>query len=190
MKYISHIGSFVLGGAVTAGGSLMLSPPSKLDLALELGRNLGLAAAEDRYAEYEAGHAVLQVQVEAASKRTEAAESSLKAFRASSVTEGRRLKKIEQEAISAQEQAAKDQSALEETLDSSFEVLEVATASSDQGTQEAVADVKVAFREIYENCVVQLVAANQEGGSLRLQLEIKEEEVAGPFDQFGMPGKP
>ena len=177
MKYISHVAVLLLGGAITAGGFLMLSPPSKLDLAIEAGRKLGLAGAEARYATYEAGHAVLLGQVEEAEKRTEAAESSLKAFRASSVSEGRRLKKIEQGAIFAQDEARQEQAALEEALDSSWETLESVTASSDQGTQEAVADVKMAFREIHENCVVQLVAANQEGGALRLQLDLKDQEI-------------
>ena len=66
MKYLSHIGSFLLGGAITAGwsflawlGSTLLFPPTTLDLGIEIGRKLGLAAAESRYAEYEEGHASL-----------------------------------------------------------------------------------------------------------------------------------
>ena len=146
-------------------------------LGIEVGRKLGLAAAEARYAKYETGHAVLQMQVEEAEQRTEAAESSLKEFRASSVSEGRRLKKIEQEATLAQKQAAQEQPELAETVDLSFESLELVTATADQGTQDAVADAKMASRELYDNCLVQLRASNQEGGALRLQLGIKEEEV-------------
>ena len=143
MKYISHIGTFLLGGVVTAGGSLMLSPPSKLDLAIELGRKLGLAAAEDRYAEYEAGHAVLQTQVEEAEQRTESADASLKEFRASSVAEGRRLKKVEQEAFLERQEASQEEAALKDTLDSSWETLEsVTTRNSDKFTQDAVADAQ------------------------------------------------
>ena len=177
MKYISHIVSFVLGGAVTAGGLVMLAPPSKLDLGIDIGRKLGLVAAEARYAEYETGHAVLLVQVEEAEQRTEAAESSLKEFRASSGAEVRRLKKIEQEATLAQKQAAQEQPELAETVDLSFESLEIVTATADQETQDAVADAKMASRELYDNCLVQLHAANKGGGALRLQLGIKEEEV-------------
>ena len=37
MKYISHVGSFLLGSAITAGGLLMLdppAPPATLDLGI------------------------------------------------------------------------------------------------------------------------------------------------------------
>ena len=67
-KYLSHIVSFLLGGALTAGGFFMLYPPSTLDLGIEIGRKLGLAAAEARYAEYQDGHAVLTVQAREAEK--------------------------------------------------------------------------------------------------------------------------
>ena len=46
MKYLSHVVSFFLGGAVTAIGFLVISPPSTIDLGIEIGRKLGLAAAE------------------------------------------------------------------------------------------------------------------------------------------------
>ena len=177
MKYISHVAVLLLGGAVTAGGFLMLSPPSKLDLAIELGRKLGLAAAEARYATYEKGHAVLLGQVEEAEKRTLDAEESLKAFRKKSASETKRLKKIELKATLAQEQAAKRQPALEETVDASFASLEEATESSDQTTQEAVSTAKMASRELYNNCRAQLRAANQEASAIRLQLELKAREV-------------
>ena len=177
MKYISHIGTFLLGGAVTAGGFLMLSPPSKLDLAIEVGRKLGLAAAEARYATYEAGHAVLQIQVEEAEQRTEAADASLRALRASSVKEVKRLKKIEEDAFFDQREASQEQPALTSTAESAWKTLGSVTASSDPVTQEAVADAKFASTELVNNCLAQLRAANQEGGALRLQLDLKSREL-------------
>ena len=51
MKYLPQIASFVLGSGLTAGALFLKNPPSKLELAIEVGRKLGLAAAEDRYAD-------------------------------------------------------------------------------------------------------------------------------------------
>ena len=177
MKLLPQIASFVLGAGVTGGVFLLRSPPSRLDLGIELGRKLGLAGAEKRYAEYKAGREVLQVDLGKAEKRTEVAEKSLRVLRKKITSEARRLKKIELYANATQRQASQKQPALRETLDSSFESLEAATESSDQVTKEAVVAVKVASRELYNNCVIQLRAANQEGGSLHLQLALKVREV-------------
>ena len=185
MKNLSPIFSFLLGSAVTAIGFLVFAPPSSIDLGIELGRKLGLAAAEKRYAEYERGHASLKVEAEAADKRTEASESSLKAFRASSVKEVKRLKKIEQEAIFAQKQASQERLAIKDTEDDSWETLESATASSNQFTQDAVEYAKIASQAIYNNCMVRLRAANQEGGSLRLQFDLKGQEVVALSASLG-----
>ena len=177
MKYISHVAVLLLGGAVTAVGFVVLFPPSTLDLGIEIGRKIGLVAAEARYAKYEKGHAVLLDRVEEAEKRTSDAEESLKAFRASSVKEVKRLKKIEQDAFFAQHKASQEQPALQDTENSSWETLESVTSSSEPVTQEAVTDAKVASRALYNNCMVQLRAANQAVVSLRLQLDLKSREL-------------
>ena len=177
MKYISHVAVLLLGGAVTAVGFVVLFPPSTLDLGIEIGRKIGLVAAEARYAKYETGHAVLLTKVEEAEKRTAASESSLKAFRASSVKEVERLKKIEQDAFFDQREASQEQPALQDTENSSWETLESVTSSADPATQEAVTAAKIASNQLVNNCLEQLRAANQEVGSIRLQLELKSREL-------------
>ena len=177
MKYLPHILGFLVGAILSAVGFFVLFPPSTLDLGIEIGRKIGLVAAEARYAKYETGHAVLLTQVEAAEKRTEASESSLKALRASSVKEVKRLKKIEQDAFFAQREAIQEQPALQDTENSSWETLESVTSSSEPVTQEAVTDAKVASRALYNNCMVQLRASNQAVVSLRLQLDLKSREL-------------
>ena len=177
MKYLSPILVFLVGAILSAVGFVVLFPPSTVDLGIEIGRKIGLVAAEARYAKYETGHAVLLTKVEEAEKRTAASESSLKAFRASSVKEVKRLKKIEQDAFFDQREASQEQPALQDTENSSWETLESVTSSSEPVTQEAVTDAKVASRALYNNCMVQLRAANEEVGSLRLQLDLKSREL-------------
>ena len=177
MKYLSHVLVFIVGAILSAVGFVVLFPPSTLDLGIEIGRKIGLVAAEARYAKYETGHAVLLTKVEEAEKRTEASESSLKAFRASSVKEVKRLKKIEQDAFFDQREASQEQPALQDTENSSWETLESVTSSSEPVTQEAVADAKVASRALYNNCMARLRAANQAVVAVRLQLDLKSGEL-------------
>ena len=177
MKYLSHIIVFLVGAILSAVIFVMLFPPSTVNLGIEIGRKLGLAAAEARYAEYEKGHTVLQIEVEEAEKRTSDAEESLKAFRKKSVTKTRKLKKAELSATLAQRQAAQEQPVLEETVDTSFASLEDAVEGSDQATKNAVFATKIASRELVDNCLSQLRAANQESGALRLQLDLKSREL-------------
>ena len=177
MKYLSYIVSFLVGAAIGVSVYVVLFPPSKLDLGIEIGRKIGLVAAEARYKKYETGHAVLLTQVEEAEKRTSDAEESLKALRKKSAIETRKLKRMELKATLAQKQASQEQPALEETLDDSWKSLEVVTNSSDQDTKKAITNAKTTSRELYENCRVQLRAANQEAGAIRLQLDLKSSEL-------------
>ena len=177
MKYLSHIVGFLVGAILSAVGFVVLFPPSTLDLGIEIGRKIGLVAAEARYAKYETGHAVLLTKVEEAEKRTSDAEESLKAFRKKSVKEVKRLKKIEQDAFFDQHKAIQEQPAIQDTENSSWETLESVTSSSEPVTQEAVTDAKVASRALYDNCMAQLRAANQAVVSLRLQLDLKSREL-------------
>ena len=177
MKYLSHVLVFLVGAILSAVGFFVLFPPSTLDLGIEIGRKIGLVAAEARYAKYETGHAVLLTQVEAAEKRTEASDSSLKDLRASTAKEVGRLKKIEQDAFFAQHKASQEQPALQDTENSSWETLESVASSSEPVTQEAVTDAKVASRALYNNCMVQLRAANQEVMTINLRLDLKSREL-------------
>ena len=177
MKHLSPIFSFLLGSAVTAIGFLVFAPPSSVDLAIEIGRKLGLDAAEKRYAEYERGHASLKVEAEAADKRTEAAETSLQAFRRRSYAETDRLKKVALEASLAQEKAIQGKVALQSELDSAWDTLDQSTLSSDQVSQKAISDVKMASQAVFSNLTAQLEFALHENDSLRSQLDLKEQEI-------------
>ena len=177
MKYLSQIISFLVGSAMTAGVFVALSPPSSIEIGLELGRKLGLAAAEERYADYEEEHAVLTVQVEEETDRADAAETALSDFRDRSYAEVARLKNVADTASLAQEQAMEKKAGLEEEVDFAWEALDQVTIDSDEDTQKAVGDAKLAAQGIYNNLKAQLDAANEENGSLRLQLEIKDREV-------------
>ena len=177
MKYLSHVVSLLLGGAVTAIGFLVIFPPSSIDLGIELGRKLGLDAAEKRYADYEDGHEVLTVQAEKDKNRADAAESALSGFRDRSYAEVARLKNVAQVASRAQEQAIKEQVALQSDLDSAWGALDQSTSSSDQATQKAVYSVKLAAGLIYNGLKTQLEAAGQENYSLRHLLALRDQEI-------------
>ena len=177
MKYLSHVASLLLGGAVTAIGFLVIFPPSSIDLGIELGRKLGLDAAEKRYADYEDGHEVLTVQAEKDKNRADAAEAVLSDFQDRSYAEVARLKNVAQVASRAQEQAIKEQVALQSDLDSAWGALDQATSSSDQATQKAVYSVKLAAGLIYNGLKTQLEAAGQENYSLRHLLALRDQEI-------------
>ena len=107
-------------------------------------------------------------------------KSSLKAFRASSVKEVKRLKKIEEDAFFAQREASQLSNRpylFRIPRIPPGETLESVTKSSEPVTQEAVTDAKVASRALYDNCMARLRAANQEIVALRLQLDLKSREL-------------
>ena len=176
MKYLSPVVCFLAGSAITAGAFVVLSPPSTLDLGIELGRKLGLVAAEKRYAEYEEGHEVLTVQAEESKDKADAAESALSGFRDRSYAEVARLKNVAQVASRAQKQAMEKQAGLKEELDSAWSSLELATEVADKATQKAVADAEMATQGIYNNLKVQFDWSMYENDSLRKQLKIKDRE--------------
>ena len=178
MKYLSPVVSFFLGGVITAVVFVILAPPSSLDLGIELGRKLGLDAAEKRYANYEDGHEILTVQAEKDKNRADAAESVLSDFRDRSYAEVDRLKKVAQRASQAQEQAMKKQAGLRKELDLAWSSLELATEGDDKATKKAVADAEMATQGIYNNLKKQLDFSLYENDSLRSQLGIKDREIA------------
>ena len=177
MKYLSTIVSFLAGSAVTAGLFVTLAPPSSLDLGIELGRKLGLDAAEKRYANYEDGHEVLTVQAEGDKNRADAAESVLSDFKDRSYAEVARLKNLAQVASQSQEAAMQKQAGLQEELDLAWSSLELAAEGDDEATQKAVADAKMATQGIYNNLKKQLDFSLYENDSLRSQLVIKDREI-------------
>ena len=177
MKYLSHVASLLLGGAITAVGFLVIFPPSSIDLGIELGRKLGLAASEKRYAEYEDGHEVLTVQAEESKDKAEAAESALNGFRDRSYAEVARLKNVALVATRAQEQAMEKQAGLKKELDSAWSSLELATEGDDEATQKAVADAEMATQGIYNNLKAQFDWSMYENDSLRKQLGLKDREI-------------
>ena len=177
MKYLSHVISFLVGSAMTAGGFVALSPPSSLDIGLDIGRKLGLAAAEERYADYENGHAVLTVQAEKDKNRADAAEAVLSDFKDRSYAEVARLKNLAQVASQSQEAAMQKQAELKKELDLAWSSLELAAEGDDEATQKAVADAKMATQGIYNNLKKQLDFSLYENDSLRSQLVIKDREI-------------
>ena len=177
MKRLSPVVSFLAGSAITAGLFVALNLPSSLDLGIELGRKLGLVAAEKRYADYEDEHEVLTVQAEKDKERARVAEASLTLFRRNSYAEVDRLKKVAQTASRAQEQSMEKQARLQDELDSAWSSLALATESDDEATQKAVADAEMATQGIYNNLKAQLNFSLYENNSLRGQLDIKEQEI-------------
>ena len=177
MKYLYHVVSLFLGGAITAVGFLVIFPPSSIDIGIELGRKLGLVAAEKRYAGYEEDHEVLTVQAEEDKNRADVAESALSDFRDKSYAEVAQLKKFAQTASLAQEQAMEQQAGLEHELDSAWVSLELATEGADESTQKAVADAEVASQVIYKNLKSQLDFSLYENDSLRSQIDLQEQEI-------------
>ena len=177
MKHLSHVVSFLAGSAVTAVVFVILAPPSTLDLGIDLGRKIGLVAAEKRYADYEDGHKVLTVQAEKDKNRADAAESVLSDFRDRSYAEVARLKKDAQVASQAQEQAMEKQAGLKKELDLAWSSLELAAEGDDEVTQKAVADAEMATQGIYNNLKKQLDFSLYENDSLRSQLGIKDREI-------------
>ena len=177
MKFLSHLVSFLAGSAITAGVFVVLSPPSSIDLGIELGRKLGLVAAEKRYADYEDGHEVLTIQVEEDKERARVAEASLTLFRRNSYAEVARLKNLAQVASQSQEQAMQKQAGLKKELDLAWSSLELATEGDDEATKKAVADAEMATQGIYNNLKTQLDFSLYENNSLRGQLDIKEQEI-------------
>ena len=177
MKYLSHVVSFLAGSVITAGAFVALAPPSSIDLGIEIGRKLGLVAAEKRYADYEDGHEVLTVQAEKDKNRADAAEAVLSDFQDRSYAEVARLKNLAQVASQSQEAAMQKQAGLKKELDSAWVALELAAEGDDEATQKAVADVKMATQGIYNNLKKQLDFSMYENDSLRSQLVIKDREI-------------
>ena len=176
-KHLPSVVSFLAGSVITAGGFVALSPPSSIDLGIELGRKLGLAGAEERYADYQRDHEVLTVQAEEDKNRADAAESLLSGFRDRSYAEVARLKNVAQVASRAQEQAMEKQAGLQDELDSAWSSLALATEGDDEATKKAVADAKMAAQGIYNNLKAQFDWSMYENDSLRKQLKIKDREI-------------
>ena len=180
--YITPIITLLVGGAIGVGGLWYTRPPSTLSAALELGKKLGLAAAEDRFAEYESGHKKLQIESDEAKAAAEGAEERLRSFRNRSYAETDRLKKVAQKAVMAQEQALRKQVDLAIDLDTAWESLEQATDKiPDQLIRKAVAQAisKTAMAEktFQDNLKEQLAAAGEENLALNKQLVLKDQEL-------------
>ena len=98
-------------------------------------------------------------------------------MRKRSKTETNRLKEVATEATQAQEQAIAERVGLQEELETAWTSLDESVSESDQGIKDAVAVAKRSSRIIYDNLKLQLEAADQWSDSLRLQLDLKEQEV-------------
>ena len=98
-------------------------------------------------------------------------------MRKRSITETNRLKEVATEATQAQDQAIAERVGLQEELDSAWTSLDESVSDSDQVVKDAVALAKRSSRIIYDNLKLQLEAADQWNDSLRLQLDLKEQEV-------------
>ena len=181
MKYIWYVALFLLGSAIMAGLFLALSPlpsiPPSIDLGIELGRKLGLAAAEKRYDSYKRGHASLRAEAEEADQRTKVAETSLREFRQRSYAETNRLKEVALEAKAGQEKAIQGRVALHNDLNAAWDAFDQATVSSDQVLKKAARDVEKASKAIYSNLKDQLDFSLSENSALRSQLDLKEQEI-------------
>ena len=177
MKFLSHLASFLAGSVITAGAFVALAPPSSIDLGIELGRKLGLVAAEKRYADYEDDHEVLTVQAEESKDKADAAELALSDFRDRSYAEVARLKNVAQVANQAQEEAVEKQAGLQDELDLAWDSLDQAIIDSDEITRKSVADAKMATQGIYNNLKARLNFSLYENDSLQSQLRIKDREI-------------
>ena len=158
------LGSLLTWGVLTLFSAVPSLPPA-VNVGIELGKRIGLAAAEKRYAEYENNHQELQVHVNLAQEQARASESVLADTRSKYRVAVRKLEKGSQEAVAAQESALQEQAELQSDLDSAWRSLDEVADGADAEVQEKIrraeATAKLAAQGIYDNLKTQLSIKDQ-----------------------------